>query len=224
MAPPLTLSRADRERLRVGAAELGQALDAAALDRFAAYARLLERWYDSTSLISCRSATELVDRHFLDSLACAWPCGAARDIADLGSGAGLPGIPLAIIDPERRVVLVESRRRRASFLREARRELHLSAVEVCERRVEEAILGAELSPVEVATARAVWGADDAATSMAGRWIRPGGVLLLMRTDSQRRSAGTGVPRAEQSFTYMLRSGSRRRIDVFRRGGGAECFT
>ena len=221
-APLLTLQRADRERLRGGAADLGQVLDSAALDRFAAYVRLLDQWRDSANLISCRDAAELVERHLLDSLACAWPCGAARDVADLGSGAGLPGIPLAIVDPARRVVLVEPRRRRASFLRQVRRELQLEQVEVREMRAEDLDATSGISPVDVAIARAVW-SDEVGATVAAPWLRSGGFLLSMRADSHPPPAAGARLRFEQSFTYRAGCGLRRRIDVFRGNLGVEMF-
>ena len=221
-ARSLTLQRADRARLRGGAADLGQILDTAALDRFVAYVQLLDQWRDAANLISCRDGAELVERHLLDSLACAWPCGAARDVADLGSGAGLPGIPLAIVDPARRVVLVEPRRRRASFLRQVRRELQLDHVEVRQMRVEDLDPTSGISPVDVAIARAVW-SDDVGATVAAPWLRPGGVLLSMRAEGHSHSPAGLELRVEQSFTYRAGRGPQRRIDVFRSGLSGEMF-
>ena len=214
--PALTLRRADRVRLRDGAAALGAVLDDEALDRFVAYAGTLARWRESANLISYRDGAELVERHLLDSLACAWLCGTARDIADLGSGAGLPGIPLAIVDPVRRVVLVEPRRRRSSFLRQVRRELRLERLEILEMRAEDFIDAADSEPVDVAITRAVW-RDDADLRYAVPWLRPGGVLLSMRADVRHAiPAAMKDLVAEPSLTYRVGRGPRRRIDVFRR--------
>ncbi|HEY2387285.1 MAG TPA: 16S rRNA (guanine(527)-N(7))-methyltransferase RsmG [Candidatus Binatia bacterium] len=214
--PSLTLRRADRVHLRGGAADLGVALDDEALDRFAAYAETLARWRESANLISYRNGAELVERHLLDSLACAWLCGAARDVADLGSGAGLPGVPLAIVDPSRRVVLIEPRRRRASFLRQVRRDLRLERLEVLEMRAEEFTEAADSGPVDVAITRAVW-RDDADLRYAVPWLRPGGILLSMRADIRHAMPPTIHDLAtEPSLTYRVGRGPRRRIDVFRR--------
>jgi 16S rRNA (guanine527-N7)-methyltransferase len=214
--PALTLRRADRIRLRDGAAALGVALDGEALDRFAAYAETLAQWRESANLISYGDGAELVERHLLDSLACAWLCGAAHDVADLGSGAGLPGVPLAIVDPGRRVVLVEPRRRRSSFLRQVRRDLRLERLEILEMRAEDFEDAADSEPVDVVITRAVW-RDDADLRHAVPWLRPGGVLLSMRADLRHATppAIKGLA-AEPSLTYRVGRGPRRRIDVFRR--------
>jgi len=213
--PSLTLRPADRARLRGGAADLGVRLDDAALDRFAVYAETLARWRESANLISYRDGAELVERHLLDSLACAWLCAAARDVADLGSGAGLPGIPLAVIDPDRRVVLVEPRRRRASFLRQVRRDLRLDRVEVRELRAEDVDRSGDLAPVDAAITRAVW-RDDADLRLAVPWLRDGGVLLSMRADIRHPTpAAINGLRDEASLTYRIGRGPLRRIDVFR---------
>ncbi len=212
-ARPLTLQPADRERLRGGAAALGLVLDEAALDRFSAYAALLAHWRESANLISYRDGAELVERHLLDSLACGWLCAAARTVVDLGTGAGLPGIPLAIIDPARRVVLVEPRRRRASFLRQVRRDLRLDAAEIHETRAEDVgTIGC--APVDIAVLRAVW-RDDANLHLVVPWLRHGGVLLSMRAESHPAPAAIEGLCAEPSMTYQIGGHPRRRVDVFR---------
>lgn len=218
----LKLEPADLERLRAGAAELGVALDEEAARRFRDYVDLLDRWRRATNLISCATPRELVDRHLLDALACAWPCQAAAAIADLGSGAGLPGVPLAIVAPARRTVLVEPRGRRATFLREVRRVLGLSAVEVVEARVED-FSAADIVCVDVAVCRAVWSTDEA-LAVAAPWVRAGGLLLSMRAVGDSRPLAAGTPHLtaptftirEQTLTYRVGAEIRGRIDVFRK--------
>jgi 16S rRNA (guanine527-N7)-methyltransferase len=212
----LKLGAAERRRLSEGGAELGVALDDVALERFVAYAEVLDRWRGTTNLISCRTAAELIDRHLLDALGCAWLCGAARSIVDLGSGAGLPGVPLAIVKPDRRVVLVEPRRRRASFLREVRRVLTLPHVEVLEARAEDADRE-HFARVDVAVCRAVW-SDDEAARTAAPWITEGGLLLCVRSADQPSFsiAGDRVLPLEQVVTYRVPGGPKRRIEVHRK--------
>lgn len=217
----LKLGSAERERLRAGALEYRTTLDDVALERCAAYAALLDRWRHAMNLISCRTAVELVDRHLLDALACAWPCGAAESIVDLGSGAGLPGVPLAIIAPERRTVLVEPRRRRASFLRAVKRDLRLHRVEVMEMRAEGADAGG-VSPVDIALCRAVWSSDDEMLRVAAPWIRRGGLLLCLRSAARPIPTSRSDLAREQVLHYLV-AGSDRRIDVYRKRS-PECFT
>ena len=85
---------------------------------------LLNRWNQVLNLTSLRNTEEIVERHYCESLflAAHLPNGALR-IADIGSGAGFPGVPLAIARPECAVALIESHQRKSVFLREAAREL-----------------------------------------------------------------------------------------------------
>jgi len=219
----LRLGPAERDRLRAGAAALTIELDSTALDRLVRYADLLDRWRSSANLISCRTADELIERHLLDALVCTWACTAAADIADLGSGAGLPGVPLAIVAPERRTLLVEPRRRRASFLREVKRELNLPHVQVLQVRVEE-FTHVDVEPVEIALSRAVW-SDDRLLRFAAPWIRDRGLLLCQRALNH-ALVPTPPFLLEQTLEYRLTARVHRRLDVYRKppAAGAECFT
>ncbi len=221
-SPSLRLGAAERERLRADAGELGIELDPTALDRLVRYVDLLDRWRKSANLISCHNADELIERHLLDALVCTWPCAAADAVADLGSGAGLPGVPLAIVAPERRTLLVEPRRRRASFLREVKRELDLEQVEVVPVRAEE-FTHVDVDPVDIAVCRAVW-SDDRMLRFAAPWIRDAGLLLCQRALTHARSPAPPFV-LEQSFEYHVSPRIHRRIDAYRKPPGTvECFT
>jgi 16S rRNA (guanine527-N7)-methyltransferase len=124
-----------RQRLDAGLSALGVALDDAAIARLIDYVELLERWNAAYNLTAVRDPAEMVTRHLLDSLAIL-PHVAGATLADLGSGAGLPGIPLAIAAPEREILLVDSNGKKARFLREAVRKLALAKTRVAESRVE----------------------------------------------------------------------------------------
>lgn len=134
------------------AEDVGRLVDVSreTLERCAAYLELLSRWQRTINLVGQATLADPWRRHILDS-AQLWPLGAAwaQRLVDLGSGAGLPGLILAILGvPE--VHLIESDRRKASFLREAARACAV-AVEVHARRIEEVpLLGAD-----VVTARAL---------------------------------------------------------------------
>jgi 16S rRNA (guanine527-N7)-methyltransferase len=100
-----------------------------------AYLELLDKWNRVHNLTAIKSAEEMVFRHILDSLSIAPHLQGSR-IADVGSGAGLPGIPLAIFFPERQFTLIESATKRVQFLRQVIHQLSLSNVEVIHSRVE----------------------------------------------------------------------------------------
>ena len=124
-----------RQRLDAGLSALGIALDASAIARLLDYVDLLLRWNAAYNLTAVRDPAEMVTRHLLDSLAIL-PHVSGATLADLGSGAGLPGIPLAIAAPARETLLVDSNGKKARFLREAVRKLALANARVAESRVE----------------------------------------------------------------------------------------
>ncbi|MET0229744.1 MAG: 16S rRNA (guanine(527)-N(7))-methyltransferase RsmG [Rhodanobacteraceae bacterium] len=126
-----------RRRLVAGLSALSLALDDAAIERLLDYVALLERWNAAYNLTAVRDPAEMVTRHLLDSLAIA-PHVTGATLADLGSGAGLPGVALAIVAPEREILLVDSNGKKARFLREAVRKLALAKTRVAESRVENA--------------------------------------------------------------------------------------
>jgi 16S rRNA (guanine527-N7)-methyltransferase len=117
-------------------------LNAAGLDvrpaeagKLADYLLLLERWNRVHNLTGIREFDEMIERHLAESLALRGFLRGPR-IADVGSGAGLPGIPLAIVEPEKSFTLIESRTKRASFLSHVQGALALSNVSVEHGRVE----------------------------------------------------------------------------------------
>ncbi|HET6631812.1 MAG TPA: 16S rRNA (guanine(527)-N(7))-methyltransferase RsmG [Rhodanobacteraceae bacterium] len=133
---PAILSSLEHQ-LDAGIAALGLTLPGEATTRLLAYLRLLERWNAHYNLTAVREPAQMVTRHLLDSLAVA-PHVDGDTLADLGAGAGLPGIPLAIAAPQRAVTLIDANGKKARFMRTARRELALDNVSVVEARVEQA--------------------------------------------------------------------------------------
>jgi 16S rRNA (guanine527-N7)-methyltransferase len=133
---PATQRDALRSQLLDGIAALGLALPAEAPARLLDYLALLQRWNTAYNLTAVRDPAQMVTRHLLDSLAIA-PFVQGDTLADLGSGAGLPGIPLAIAAPRRLVTLVDANGKKARFLREAARALDLANVHVAQQRVED---------------------------------------------------------------------------------------
>jgi len=106
------------------------------IERLRSHYELLTRWNRVLNLTSVRAMEESVERHYCESVfaACHLPAGPAS-IADVGSGAGFPGIPIAIVRPDCSVVLIESHQRKAAFLKEASRDL--ANVRVVARRAED---------------------------------------------------------------------------------------
>lgn len=122
-------------KLAEGVATLGISLPKGAAVRLLQYLALVEKWGKVYNLTAVREPEAMLSRHLFDSLA-VLPHMTGTRIADVGSGAGLPGIPLALVRPDWRVVLFESNQKKAVFLQQARIELGLKNVEVVGERVE----------------------------------------------------------------------------------------
>jgi len=159
-----------RQRLSAGVAALSLTLADATIERLLDYVELLMRWNAAYNLTAVRDAREMVTRHLLDSLT-VLPHVTGTRLADLGSGAGLPGIPLALCHAFDEVLLIDSNGKKARFLREAGRHLKLGHVRVAECRVESAS-----GEFDCVTARAfatladmlTWGGHLLARD--GRWL------------------------------------------------------
>ncbi len=124
--------------LEEGLEQLALPLPASAPATLLRYLTLLSKWNRTYNLTAIRDPLAMVAHHLLDSLAVLpyLPLGDHARIADAGSGAGLPGIPIAIARPSWHVALAESSQKKAAFLRQATIELALANVEVHEGRVE----------------------------------------------------------------------------------------
>lgn len=123
--------------LRSGVEELRIALPAGGMEKLLAYLDLLAKWNRTYNLTAIRDPMQAVTHHLLDSLAVVPQLAAIRgDLADVGSGGGLPGIPIAIAEPERRVTLNDVSQKKGAFLRQAAIELGLGNLRVHVGRVE----------------------------------------------------------------------------------------
>lgn len=164
------------ELFRRKAGELGAPLDEMALARFCRYLEELQEWNRTVRLVSRADLPTVLWFHFMDSLTVVPLILGQGPLLDVGSGAGFPGIPLKIAKPDLRVHLLESRRRRANFLRHLIRTLKLEEVQVHQERVGGEGLPLGHFPMVVARAVApppVW------LEWAARLLAEGGRLLLM---------------------------------------------
>ena len=168
------------ERLADGIATLGLAalVGADAQARLLAYLALLDKWNHTHNLTAIRELERMITHHLLDSLAVLphLPSRPGLRLIDIGSGGGLPGIPLAIVRPDWRLTLLDSNFKKATFLRQAAIELPLPNVEVVAERVEECARAAEF---DIAISRAF--SDLAVFAGAGgTLLAPGGRLVAMK--------------------------------------------
>jgi 16S rRNA (guanine527-N7)-methyltransferase len=172
------IDAAVRSELESGLAALG--LDRALAAPLLAYLALLLRWNAAYNLTAIRDPREMVSKHLLDSLAmhaATAPLAAAGgSLADLGTGAGFPGIPLAIAQPGLQVALVESNGKKARFLREAVRSLGLGNAKAVESRIEAVDAPGDFDAI---TARAL-ATLPLILELGGHLLKPEGVLLAMK--------------------------------------------
>jgi 16S rRNA (guanine527-N7)-methyltransferase len=211
--------------LTAEAGQIGVSLSTAQVATLLHYRRLIEQWTSRAGLTALRDPRHVVRLHFVDSLLClgvaAFPSGGS--VIDVGSGAGLPGIPLMIARPDLRVTLLEPAARKAAFLELAAAQLGLSC-EVVAARAESA--GRDIrfrERFDVAVARAV-APLLRLVELTLPFARIGGSVVLLKgpsvlTEIQSAEAiiaelGGGAPRAVES---RLAGGERRAAIVIVKG-------
>lgn len=155
-------------------AAVGLPIDARHAELLAQFVALLLRWNRVYNLTGVRGADEILDRHLVESFALR-ALLRGTDIADVGTGAGLPGLPLAIAEPERRFTLIESRAKRVRFLRHVVAELGLANTSVAHARAEDLPVD---RPFATVLARAVAPPAEL-LSICRHLTAPGSVLLLL---------------------------------------------
>ena len=127
-----------REELSTGARQLGVELSEGQREQLLAYLALLIKWNKAYNLTAVRDPDEMVSRHLLDSLSVMPFIDSDRDRwLDVGSGGGMPGVPLAILHPEKSVTLLDSNGKKTRFLTQVKMELKLDNLQVIHSRVEE---------------------------------------------------------------------------------------
>ena len=162
-----------QSQLEQGIDALGVQLSPDAVPRLLDYLALLERWNATYNLTAVRDPVDMVTRHLLDALAIL-PYVRGKSLADLGTGPGLPGIPLAIAEPGRDILLVDSNGKKVRFLREAIRTLKLEGVRALQSRVEDVE-----GQFDCVTARAFASLADM-LAWGGHLLAPQGIWLAMK--------------------------------------------
>jgi len=172
-------------------------LEAQQAEDFAVYLALLERWNEKINLTSIRDRHTAIVRHFAEpAMAMQLLGGAGPVILCVGSGAGFPGLPFKIMDPERECILVEAVGKKSTFIREVVDALELEDVQVHEGRFEELVATGEVAaPVHVLTARA-WSGWGELLGLGATLMVPGGRAVIFVGEETlraiRRHLGAGV--------------------------------
>lgn len=164
--------------LREQAADHGHAIDKIARNKLGAFLRLLAKWNRTYNLTAIREPEQMVTHHVLDALSVLphLPARAGLRVLDVGSGPGVPGIPLALARPDAQFVLIDSSQKKTAFLQQAVIELGLANVEVVHERSEDYTPPA---PFDVVISRAFADLAGFAAS-AGRHLAPNGRLYAMK--------------------------------------------
>lgn len=158
-----------------GLKALGVALPADGAARLVEYVELLQRWNQAYNLTAVRDPAEMLTKHILDSLA-VLPHVRQGPVQDVGAGAGLPGIPLAIALPEIRFVLLDSNGKKTRFMVQAKAALKLHNVEVVQARAEDY---RPPEPFATVLSRAFASLGEF-VALAGAGCATGGRLLAMK--------------------------------------------
>src|SRR5262249_15463717 len=140
--------------IRRAADEFQLSLNDSQIQQIQLYTKLLLTWNDKINLTAIRDPLEILYRHFCESMygATALPVEKCR-LADVGSGAAFPGLPLKLIRPDLEIFLIESNVKKATFIAEVIRELGLTDAKVLVNRFEE--LGEEVAPLDYVCSRAL---------------------------------------------------------------------
>lgn len=163
-------------RITEGISAMGLALPAGASAKLAQYLELIAKWNRVHNLTAIREPEQMVVLHVLDSLSVLPHVAGARTLLDVGTGAGLPGIPLAIARPDLAVTLLDSNHKKATFLQQAKAELALANVAVACERVEQ---WKPPQPFDAVVSRAFAELSDFVTQ-ARHLVAPGGQMLAMK--------------------------------------------
>ena len=130
------MSASPESRLRAGVQQLSLSLPEGAMDKLLAYLALLVKWNGAYNLTAIRDPDQMVIKHLLDSLSIV-PHVQGRSLIDVGTGAGLPGLVLAIVKPELDVTLLDSNGKKVRFLRQVIADLKIGNANAVQMRVEE---------------------------------------------------------------------------------------
>lgn len=197
----------DASRIRELLAPFCAGLTDVRVTQLSTYLDLLLKWNSKMNLTSVREPEQIVRRHFGESLFAAGLIasnfGGAKSLADLGSGAGFPGLPIKIMIPSLRLTLIESQQKKATFLREVLRTLNLAHAEVANARAEGLALRAD-----VVTFRAVESFEKV-LPIAENLVAARGSLVLLIGAAQASKAESILPNFQWREAQAIPQSERR---------------
>jgi 16S rRNA (guanine527-N7)-methyltransferase len=209
-----------KQLLSSGAKELGVGLSGTQIDTCLLYLSELKKWNRKINLTAIKKDREIIIKHFLDSFSFikGFAPGPGLELLDMGSGAGFPAMPLKIASPEMRVAMVESVKKKASFLRHIIRTLGLTGAEVIDKRTEE-LHDSLRSRFDAVTARA-FATMDKVLAAGAPFLKQGGLVVLSRGPEEGIAGGflesSGFALERTELLTLPYSDYRRAIWVFRK--------
>ena len=191
-------TRGYAKRLLDASFEIGISLSQDQAEQLVTYVELLARWNSTYNLTAIRDPSDMLDRHIIDSLSVV-PFIDADSVMDVGTGPGLPGIPLALLYPEKQFTLVDSNIKKTRFLTQALITLGLKNVEVLHTRIEN-IVGKRSFPLIISRA---FTATDNFAELCGPCLAENGKLLAMKGSEAQNEAETLGPGYEYKEIIKL---------------------
>lgn len=188
--------------------------------QFRRYAALIKKWNEKFNITAIYDDEGIRTHHFEDSLAAKEFVSDARTLIDLGTGAGLPGIPLKIALPDLEVVLIDAKRKKISFCREVIRALDLGRIRAIDGRAEDPYVYRELGTFDIIISRATWSLD-VFVAIAVPYMNGNSRCIAMRGASWKSDLEEAAGELnryglnlEKTHEYIVGKGDRRCILVF----------
>ena len=190
------MAEGESERLLIATQNIGISVSAVQIEQLLAYVDLLEKWNRAYNLTAIRDRREMFDRHLVESLSIA-PFLLGNSRVDVGTGAGLPGVPLAIIEPNVHYVLLDSNGKKTRFLSEVKRALGLFNVDVETTRVESWRPARQFDAVVTRAFADLWTTLERVDHLLGSQ----GMLFAMKTESASNEVAEMPPYTEHFASW-----------------------
>ncbi len=185
------------DRFVTGLDQLGIKLSNHAMNNEMEFLDELLRWNLRVNLTSIRNRNEAIEKHLLDSLVLLPQLGQAKQLLDIGSGGGLPGIPLAIASPALQVVSVDSVGKKINFQKHIKRRLQVDNLTVIQSRIEELLqMDTGQDKCDLVVSRA-FSSLEVFIQSAVNWLNPGGRFVAMKGPEGRDELGAAQGVIEQ---------------------------
>lgn len=165
--------------LEKGCRKLGIDLDSEQTAKFLKYLELINIWNSKINLTSISDESEIVIKHFLDSLTVSEFVKDGTNVLDIGTGAGFPGVPLAIVNEKSKFTLLDSREKRIFFINEVIRDLKLENIETVAARAEDSNNGIQRNRFDCVLTRAVSDIGEV-LNLSAPYLSENGQIVLMR--------------------------------------------